>query len=311
MGVKEIIDFLKQRPGYLKEGSGRLANQLRKRGFKVTKEDCLTAIRMVKGELSIVPTANNKTFEPKVLFFDIEVSYGLARAWRPGYKINLSYDDFVEHPKIICISYKWGHKDEVSTLQWDDNQNDFDLLKEFSKELNKADYCVGHNVDAFDLPWVRSRAIFHGIQLLPKYVTVDTLKIARYKYRFPSNRLDDLGDYLKLGRKIKTERKLWVDVIEKKCPEAMDKMIKYCEQDVLLLEQVYNAFRESEYPVIHTGVQNEQPKITSPFSGTTNIKLVKTVTTKAGTIKRIMKCLDTNKYFEMSNSTYKKFLEQK
>lgn len=308
--IKEIKEFLKQKKGYLKEGGKRLRKVLLNKGFTTTINDCKQAIREVNQELSLNTIKDFK--EAKILFYDIEVSYGLARVWRPSYKTQVSYSDFVTHPKIICISYKWNDSDEINTVQWDKNKDDKALLEVFIQELNKSDIIIGHNADAFDLPWIRTRSLYHGIEMYPKYKSIDTLKIARYNHRFPSNRLDDLGDYLGLGRKIKTDRELWVNTIEgdeKVSEKALNQMIEYCEQDVLLLEKVYNKLSQQELPVIHIGTLNGETKQTSPYSGKTNLTLVKTTTSKAGTKKHLMKDLDTNKYFEFSDTDYKKYNE--
>lgn len=304
MELNEIKEFLRNKPGYLKEGKRRLRDILRSRGFSTTLHTCSQAIREVNSELRISPFIGK---EPKILFYDIEVSYGLARAWRPGYKVRLAYDDFEKHPKIICISWKWNTSDEVFTAEWDANQEDKELLEVFIPELNKADFIVAHNGDNFDLPWIRTRALSHGLAMYPTYNSVDTLKVARYDHKLPSNRLDDIGDYFGLGRKIKTDRQLWVDVCTNHSPVALLKMMEYCEQDVLLLEKIYNKFAAFTQPKVHVGVLNGENKQTSPYTGTTNIAHVKTTTTKAGTIRHTMKCLDTEKYFLMSNMDYNKY----
>jgi hypothetical protein len=48
-------------------------------------------------------------------------------------------------------------------------------------------------------------------------------------------------------------------------------------------------------------------KQTSPITGSVNIKHVKSVTTNRGTTKHIMIDKDTKRYFEMSDTNYKKF----
>lgn len=307
MELKEIKDFLRNKPGYLKEGGKRLRRVLEKKGFITTVALCKQSIREVNKELSVRPFITKDNEEPKILFYDIEVSYGLAKAWRPTYNGVIRYDDFVRHPKIICISYKWNYEDQVHTLQWDSKQDDKSLLELFIPVLNEADFSVGHNIDKFDMPWVRTRALNYDLDMYPKYNTVDTLKIARYNHKLPSNRLDDIGDYFGLGRKIPTEFSLWHRVVEDKCPKAMDEMIKYCEQDVLLLEKVYNKLTQHTLPFVHNGVLQGKVKQTSPYNGGTNFELVKTTTTKAGTTKRLMKDLDTNRYFEMSDRNFQKW----
>lgn len=305
MNKEEIKDFLRSKRGYLKEGGKRLRRILLKKGFETTINQCKEAIREVIQEGNVVPS--NK-ISPKVLFYDIEVSYGLAKAWRPGYKLRLTYDDFIVHPRIICISYKWNDSEEVHSVRWDSNQDDKNLLELFIPELNKADFIVGHNADRFDLPWIRTRALLHGIDMHPKYASVDTYKVAKYNFNFPSNKLNDIGLYLGLGEKLPSGIKLWDDVVLKQNPEALEKMIAYCNQDVILLEKVYNSLKKMMLNQNHAGVVNGTVKQVSPYTGSKNIELVKTTTTKAGTVKRLMKCKDTNEYFEMSNTDYNKYL---
>lgn len=305
MNLEEIKEFLRSKPGYQKEGSKRLKGHLTRRGFQVTIASCKTALREVRLESKVRPVIK----DAKVLVYDIETSYGIAKAWRPGYKVRLTYDSFISHPKIICISYKWLGDDEIHTLRWDSNQDDRLLIKEFIKVLNSSDYSIAHNGDNFDLKHVKTRALVHGIKTHPTYTTVDTLKIARSYFKFPSNRLDDLGEFLGLGRKIKVDIELWDRIILDKCPDALEEMIEYCEQDVMLLEAVYNKLSTTMLPTIHVGTLNGGTKQTSPYSGNTNIELVKTTTTKAGTKKHLMIDLDNGKYFKMSDTDYRKFIE--
>lgn len=306
MNKEEIKNFLRNKKGYQKEGGKRLRDHLIRKGFKVTTSLCKQALKEIRFETGINKIEGN--LKPKILLYDIEVSYGITRAWRPGYNINLSYSDFIKHPKIICISYKFEDQDEVHNLRWDGKQDDKTLLSLFIDVLNQADVIVAHNGDRFDLPWIRTRALFHKLEMRPKYKSVDTLKIARHRYKFPSNRLDDLGDYLGVGRKIKTDRQLWIDTVCNGSKDALDKMVEYCDQDVFLLEDVYKKLIVQELPTIHVGTLNGNTKQTSPYTANSNLELVKTTTSRAGTKKHLMKCLDTNKFFEMSDSDYKKFL---
>jgi DNA polymerase elongation subunit (family B) len=305
---EELIDFLIERPGYIKKGAKTLRKIIKGKGFKVSEKTCRQALQEVRGRLKNKPTLKK---EPKILFYDIEVSFGIFAVWNPGWKINVSYDNMIERPKIICISYKWNNSDEVHTLRWDSNQDDKILLENFIPVLNEADFIVAHNGDKFDLPWVKARALAHSLSMYPKYPSVDTLKIARHQFRLPSNRLDDVADYYGLGRKIKVNYQLWKDIVLDKSEKALEEMIEYCEQDVKVLEKVYYKLTKYELPKVHNGVLQETSKLTSPYSGGTNIELVKTTSTKAGTIKHTMLCKDSKKYFEMSNTVYNKFKELK
>ena len=52
-----------------------------------------------------------------------------------------------------------------------------------------------------------------------------------------------MGKFLSLGQKIKTEYNLWRDITLNNCKIAMTKMIDYCKQDVILLEEVYSKLK--------------------------------------------------------------------
>ncbi len=100
---------------------------------------------------------------------------------------------------IICICYKWEGEKKVHFLRWDKNQCDKTLLKEFIKVANDAHELVGHNSDMFDLPWIRTRCLFHNIDMFPNYTTIDTYKISKNKFKFNSNKLDYIAKFLGVG----------------------------------------------------------------------------------------------------------------
>lgn len=305
---EEIKDFLNKKPGYLKEGSKRLRNHLYKKGFISSIKTCKLALREAREE--------NKTFnkkinsdDAKVLIYDIETSPNLGWFWRAGFKQNISPDQITKERAVICVSYKWLGEKEVYNLAWDKNQCDKFLIEQFVPVLNEADLIVAHNGDRFDLKWLKTRALFHRIPMLPNYKSFDTLKVAKSKLNFNSNRLDYIAKFLGHEGKNKTTISLWLDIMFKKCKVAMNTMLEYCDEDVRQLEHVYNELKYLDNPRLHSGVIQGKTKQTSPITGNTNIKWIKSVTTNRGTIKHIMEDLDTNRFFEMSDSNYKKYIE--
>jgi len=176
----------------------------------------------------------------KRLFFDIETSYCTGWFWRPSFKTSISYDQILSNAQIICICYKWAGSDKIHSIKWDKG-DDKELIKKFSEVLLTADEIIGHNSDKFDLKWVRTRCLSHGAKGLPEFKSIDTVKIARSKFNFPSNRLDAIGKYLGFGGKKDTGGiQLWHDIIQKNSAKAMRDMITYCKRDVDLLEKVYD-----------------------------------------------------------------------
>jgi len=306
MTVTEIKQFIKDKPGYIKEGSKRLRNHLIRKGFNPTVNNCKIALRESREEFKLQDISVTQN-TAKVLIYDIETSYNIVKSWRVGYNLNINPQDILHERKIICISYKWSNENQIYNLSWDKNQCDKFMIEQFIEVLNEADIIVSHNGDKFDLPWIKTRAIYHNLPMLVNYKQFDTLKVAKRKFNFNSNRLDYISEFLGFGNKIKTEMSLWDDIVLRKCPIAMKKMIEYCDMDVELLSKIYDKLVYWENPMTHVGVDNNLSKYSSPISGSLNLLHIKSVTTNRGTIKHIMQDLDTERLFEMSDTNFKKY----
>lgn len=184
------------------------------------------------------------------LLFDIETSPCLGWFWRPSHKTQIGYHQILEQAKIICICYKWQGQDKIYHLKWDSKQDDKAMVKKFIQVMNRADEIIGHNCDKFDTKWIRTRAIYHRLNMPPEYKSIDTLKESRKGFNFPSNRLDAICRYLGIGEKIKTTEELWMNIWRHKSSKAMAEMIRYCKKDVLILEEYFNILNEYIKPKI-------------------------------------------------------------
>jgi len=230
------------------------------------------------------------------LFFDIETSPNIGLFWQAGYKKNIDYSNIIQERAIICICYKWEDEKQVHSLQWDSRQSDKKMLIDFIKVANQAVEMVGHNGDKFDLAWIRTRCVFHRIDMFPKYLTIDTLKVARAKFRFNSNKLDYIAEYLGLGNKIKTEFCLWKDILLRKDKVAMEKMVKYCKKDVTLLEDVFKILNPHIEPKTHYGVFVGEKRTTCPECGSDDLVKKDRRILASGLIKVILRCKTCGKY---------------
>jgi DNA polymerase elongation subunit (family B) len=180
----------------------------------------------------------------KVLIFDVETSPNLAYVWGK-WKQNIYSPQFVEKSYLMSFAAKWLGDDEIIYV---DNRNNDDraLVKTLYDLLDEADLVVAHNGDKFDLPTVLGRGIVHGYKPPSPYHSVDTLKVARKKFRFLSNSLADLC--VELGLPLKGDHKkfagfqLWVQCL-KQNDEAWDEMREYNIQDIQSLEALYLRLR--------------------------------------------------------------------
>jgi len=244
----------------------------------------------------------------KRLFFDIETGYHKVRMWRVGKVGWVNPEQIIEHKKIICISYKWQYDDEVHSL--DQRMGEKPMLKEFIKIMGDADEIIGHNGDRFDIKELRTRCIDHGVLMFPTYRTLDTLKKARQYFNFASNKLDYIGKYLNVGRKLDHEGlQMWIDIVEHNDEKALERMIKYCEQDVILLSDVYHVMspyitHNNNFAVLTGGAKWDCPEC-----GSDNVQMHHTYTTAMGIIRREMKCNNCKKQYKISNKNYMGMLE--
>lgn len=246
----------------------------------------------------------------KRLFFDIETSPCVGWFWRPGYKVRLSYDNIIEHAKIICVSYKWQGEDKVQTLDWGKKRCDAKLIKDFVKVMNTADEIIGHNGDRFDITWIRTRALHHGIENLPRWRTLDTLKKSRANLNLPSNRLNDIGRYFGIGEKVRNPPGLWENVCFGDASMLTD-MVTYCEQDVVLLENVWDKIKGVVPMNTHAGVVKGGPKWSCPNCGSESIKRNGTDVTTSGTEKQKMRCLSCKRCYRISGRQYILYLKSR
>jgi hypothetical protein len=183
--------------------------------------------------------------KPKILLFDLETSPNLGWTWG---KYEQDVISFKEQSFILSFSAKWLGGAQITRGLCDypnynrNKHDDSSLVRELWKLFDDAEVLVAHNGDRFDIKKANARFAFFDLRPPSPYKKIDTLKIARKYYSFNSNRLDDLGDYLKLGRKQHHEGfGLWQKCMEGDL-EAWKKMKKYNAQDTLLLEKLYYRF---------------------------------------------------------------------
>lgn len=246
-------------------------------------------------------TEQNIRTKRKRLFFDIETSPNIGVFFEAGFKKNIGYESIIKERAIICICYKWEDSKEVHYLTWDSKQNDKKMLEKFIKVANESDEIVGHNVRKFDMAWVRSRCLFHHIPMLPNYNTIDTLTISRSKFKFNSNKLDYIAKYLGMGKKIKTDFNLWKDILLHKDKKSMEKMVKYCKNDVIILEKIYKELSNHIDAKSHFGVIFGQDRGSCPECGSDKLRKQRDKILASGVKKIIFQCQTCGKYSQKTD----------
>ena len=241
----------------------------------------------------------------KRLFFDIETSQGLYLSWSSG-KVFIPPENVVEEPRIICICWKWEGDDTLHDLTWDMQRNDKKMLLKFMGILTKADEVVAHNGEHFDIRWLRAQCMYHGIAMPPEVTTLDTLLTSRRGLRLDSYRLAQLARRHKLPAKKALPSNTWRKVFLDNDREALQEMVDYCKQDVVVLENYYKLLIPYILPVSHAGVLSGGEKHHCPRCASKYVALRKTRTTAMGTLRYQLQCAECQTYFTVSSATARK-----
>jgi hypothetical protein len=210
----------------------------------------------------------DKPQKAKVLFLDVERAPSLGWAWG---KWEQDVLDFKTDWYFLSFAYKWQGEAKPHVRALPDyptfkknREDDFELCLELWELLDEADIVIAHNGDHADIPWARTRFLAHGMQPPSPFKSVDTRKVARRHFRFDSNKLDDLGRCLGLGRKLpNTGFELWSRCMAGEI-KAFKEMSEYNIQDIILLEKVYLKLRswtvDSDHPSVQPGHPEDCPK---------------------------------------------------
>lgn len=192
--------------------------------------------------------AFKKTEGPKILVFDTETAAATALTFG-RFKVNLSQDNILDNGGwLLCACWRWLGSNVTNAIYLTPeevlNKDDSRIVAKLWELYEQADAVLAHNSQGFDHKVVQTRAIYNGFPPLPQVKVLDTLQLVKKYLKLPSNRLDAIGEFFGLGRKISTGGiSLWRKVQEGD-EQAMKDMVTYCLQDVDLLYDVYLRTRQ-------------------------------------------------------------------
>lgn len=237
--------------------------------------------------------------QARICVFDIENMAALGWHWG-------IYDQTiikVQKPQhLLSIAYKWVGEKKVHIISLPDYKlykkdphNDYELVKAFWEVMNEADVLVGHNSRSFDTKMMNAAFMRHKLPPPAPYKQVDTKTEAKKSSRFLSNKLDDLGDEFKIGKKMKHQGfDLWLgcDSGDMKCWKTM---CKYNVQDVILTEKLYLELRPWMNNHPNMGIMEDRPKACNKCGSQRMIIHKKRVISNAG-YKMQYQCGDCGGY---------------
>jgi len=226
-----------------------------------------------------------------VVIFDIETLPLKSYTWGV-WKQNISPVQLIDD----WVMLSWASKDlmrgeirsQIMTPKEALARDDKRISEGLWTEFDRANILIGHNATDFDVPKAKTRFLFHGMLPPSPFRIIDTLKIAKYNFRFTYNKLGYLNDYLGITRKLDNEGfALW-----QKCangdPEALATMLEYNEGDIGSSEELYLALRawDDRHPQI--GLYFDDVETRCRNCGSTNLKnLDKPYTTNLGVYQSV------------------------
>lgn len=136
----------------------------------------------------------------------------------------------VDKPHVFRIDDSPNYKKQM----WDDRW----VVEQIRELLRSFDILFTWNGSRFDIPFLNSRLLLHGLEPLPKKLHKDLLYTARYGLHLHSNRLASVQEFLGLAHeKSSISGTYWTKALTGD-RDAMDYIIDHMERDVLVTEEV-------------------------------------------------------------------------
>lgn len=175
----------------------------------------------------------------RVLALDIETRPNLAHVWGL-WNQNVGLNQLLEPVEIICWSAKWlgdhPRQIEFASVHHDGKER---MIKRMHNLLTTADVVLHYNGKRFDIPHLNREFLLAGLTPPSPFQQIDLYQVVKKRFAFPSNKLAYVSKALGLEGKVQHEgHELWI-----KCmagdKHAWKTMMEYNQQDVILLEQMY------------------------------------------------------------------------
>ena len=234
----------------------------------------------------------------KVLLFDIETTPNVTYAWRPNQRF-IPKEMHVRPGYMLGWAARWHGQRHTSSMFLDGPHarkgEDAKVVAGLLEMVSKADAIVAHNLKGFDLPYLRSRCIYHGFDPVPPVTLIDTLELSRKTFNLPYHNLDYLATYLEVdAKKHKVDFDLWIGCMEGD-GAAIAKMKRYCRQDVLVLERVYDRLFPHIRNLPRLADAQHDNQMACPYCSSSNMQKRGVRRTNVSTFQR-WQCNDCRRY---------------
>ena len=230
------------------------------------QESVIEDVKKKEQELEIQGEVNSSYKTPKIehpqpviCYLDIECSPTKSYTWR-RFKENISQAQILSESFFLTAS--WAFNDgEVEGIRLTPNEalneDDEALVTKLWHVLDNSSVVIGHNLRKFDIRKINSRFAYYHLPPTSPYKIIDTLEIAKAKFAFPSNKLNDLCEYLGIGEKLPHDGfDLW-----KRCcngdEDALIHMLSYNKVDVSITRDLYKRLRNFDNNAVNLAIMSD------------------------------------------------------
>lgn len=196
--------------------------------------------------------------KPNIILWDTEVSTEIAKGYGP--KWDFKATEILRQQELMCYAYKRLGERAVHFVHMHEFNSTQEFVQSLADVLDSADVTIAHNGLKFDDRMANTFFITNGVDRPSPGKSVDTLQVSQRKFKFPSNKLGDLAEYLGIEeKKLEVGYSQLEDAFLDGDPKAIRTMKKYNIQDVKVLEQVYLKLRPyiDNHPNLGTIMQQE------------------------------------------------------
>lgn len=178
----------------------------------------------------------------KILAWDIETGPNLAYVWGL-WDQNVALNQIEDRGEVLSFAARWIDEPKSKIEFWRGGHDlggaHEEMVNRAWELLDQADALVSWNGKGFDTKHMNRAFLLAGLAPPSPAKEIDLMLVARSRFKFVSNKLDNVAQELGLGSKIKHSGfDLW-----RRCllgeAKAWAEMRKYNEQDVHLLVDLY------------------------------------------------------------------------
>ena len=182
-------------------------------------------------------------------YFDLETSF-MQGYFFDIWQINIPMSQVTKQSHLLTASWAMNDDEPVGVrLTPEDVKtgNDLEVVVKLIEAINSCDVAVTFNGKKFDVKKLNTRALYWGLPpvAIPRHI--DLMQDAKRLFKFPSNSMQNISQYLGEDGKINTGgSRLWQRCAEydnyEVCDAALQEMLEYNLQDINATRDLHKRF---------------------------------------------------------------------